>query len=89
MYEKLTGERGVFSTRIAYILVQRTNAEKAKYFLEVADFDGYNPQSLLVSTEPIMSPVWSPDGRQIAYVSFEKRKHKFLPCQLNQVSGVY
>ncbi|KTD23507.1 TolB protein [Legionella maceachernii] len=74
VYEKLTGERGVFSTRIAYILVQRTNAEKAKYFLEVADFDGYNPQSLLVSTEPIMSPVWSPDGRQIAYVSFEKKK---------------
>jgi TolB protein len=73
VYQKLTGERGIFSTKIAYILVQR-QGEKAKYFLEVADVDGYNPQSLLVSTEPIMSPAWSPDGRQIAYVSFEKKK---------------
>lgn len=73
VYQKLTGERGIFSTKIAYVLVQR-NGERAKYFLEVADVDGYNPQSLLVSTEPIMSPAWSPDGRQIAYVSFEKKK---------------
>lgn len=73
VYEKLTGERGIFSTRIAYVLVQR-NANGARYSLEVADADGYNPQSLLVSSEPIMSPAWSPDGRQIAYVSFEKRK---------------
>lgn len=73
VYQQLTGERGVFSTKIAYILVQR-NGDKAKYNLEVADFDGQNPQSLLVSSEPIMSPTWSPDGRQIAYVSFEKKK---------------
>jgi TolB protein len=73
VYQKLTGERGIFSTRIAYILVQR-HGERASYFLEVADVDGYNPQSLLVSSEPIMSPAWSPDGRQIAYVSFEKKK---------------
>lgn len=78
VYQKLTGERGIFSTRIAYILVQRKGSEKAKYFLEVADVDGHNPQGLLVSTEPIMSPAWSPDGREIAYVSFEKRKPKFL-----------
>ncbi|MBA3536486.1 MAG: Tol-Pal system beta propeller repeat protein TolB [Tatlockia sp.] len=74
VYQKLTGERGVFSTRIAYILVQRRGSDRAKYFLEVADVDGHNPQSLLVSTEPIMSPAWSPDGREIAYVSFEKKK---------------
>ncbi|MBA2711130.1 MAG: Tol-Pal system beta propeller repeat protein TolB [Tatlockia sp.] len=74
VYQKLTGEKGVFSTRIAYILVKRGVKEKTKYFLEVADFDGFNPQSLLVSTEPIMSPAWSPDGREIAYVSFEKKK---------------
>lgn len=73
IYEKLTGERGVFSTRIAYILVQRSGG-RARYSLEVADADGFNPQSLLVSSEPVMSPAWSPDGRQIAYVSFEKRK---------------
>jgi TolB protein len=74
VYQKLTGDRGVFSTRIAYILVQRSVSDRAKYFLEVADVDGHNPQSLLVSTEPIMSPAWSPDGREIAYVSFEKKK---------------
>lgn len=73
VYEKLTGERGVFSTRIAYILVQR-NQDKARYSLEIADVDGHNPQSLLVSSEPIMSPAWSPDGRHIAYVSFEKKR---------------
>lgn len=73
VYEKLTGERGVFSTRIAYVLVQR-HGEKTRYSLEVADFDGFNPQSLVVSSEPIMSPAWSPDAQQLAYVSFEKKK---------------
>lgn len=73
VYEKLTGERGIFSTRIAYVLVQRQGA-RSRYSLEIADADGYNPQSLLVSSEPIMSPSWSPDGQQIAYVSFEKKK---------------
>ena len=73
VYEKLTGEHGIFSTRIAYILVQRLGGN-ARYFLEVAEVDGSNPQRLLASTDPIMSPSWSPDGRQIAYVSFEKKR---------------
>lgn len=73
IYEKLTGERGVFSTKIAYILVNR-EIGRTRYSLEVADMDSSNPQSLLVSSEPIMSPAWSPDGTQIAYVSFEKKK---------------
>ena len=73
VYQKLTGERGIFSTRIAYILVQRSG-DRARYTLDVADVDGSNPQSLLVSTEPIMSPTWSPDAREIAYVSFEKKR---------------
>lgn len=73
IYEKLTGERGVFSTKIAYILVKR-EIGKTRYSLEVADIDSSNPQSLLVSSEPIMSPAWSPDGTKIAYVSFEKKK---------------
>ena len=73
VYQKLTGERGIFSTRIAYIVVQR-NGDKSRYTLDIADVDGSNPQSLLVSTEPIMSPTWSPDGREIAYVSFEKKR---------------
>lgn len=73
IYQKLTGERGIFSTRIAYISVQR-GRDRTRYSLEVADADGHNPQSLLVSSEPIMSPSWSPDGRSISYVSFEKKK---------------
>lgn len=73
VYQKLTGERGIFSTRIAYILVKR-GVGKTQYSLEIADVDSSNPQSLLVSSEPIMSPAWSPDGTHIAYVSFEKKK---------------
>jgi TolB protein len=70
IYQKLTGIRGIFSTKIAYILVQRTG-ENSKYSLMVADADGYNPKRLLSSVEPIMSPAWSPNGKRIAYVSFE------------------
>lgn len=84
IYQKLTGERGVFSTRIAYISVQRT-LKSTRYSLEVADADGHNPQSLLISTEPIMSPAWAPDGKSISYVSFEKKEHKYLPFRLRQV----
>lgn len=71
IYQSLTGVRGVFSTKIAYILVQRSPDMSAKYTLEVSDQDGFNPRPLLVSNEPIMSPTWSPDGSKIAYVSFE------------------
>lgn len=73
VYQKLTGERGIFSTRIAYISVQRS-PQRTSYSLEVADADGHNPQSLLVSSEPIMSPSWAPDGRSISYVSFERKR---------------
>lgn len=69
VYEKLTGERGVFSTRIVYV----TKAG-SRYSLWVADADGENAQAALSSPEPIISPVWSPTGGQIAYVSFESRK---------------
>ena len=69
IYEKLTGERGIFSTRIAYV----TKAGK-RYVLWVADADGENAQSALSSPEPIISPAWSPNGGQLAYVSFESRK---------------
>ncbi|GGI76960.1 Tol-Pal system beta propeller repeat protein TolB [Legionella impletisoli] len=81
VYEKLTGERGVFSTRIAYILVQHSG-ERRKFTLEVADVDGHNPQTLLMSTEPIMSPTWSPDGKQIAYVSFENKRAQIYTVQV-------
>lgn len=69
IYEKLIGEPGIFSTRIAYIVKRG-----ARYELQVADADGQNPQAALISTEPIISPSWSPDGSQLAYVSFENKK---------------
>lgn len=61
IYEKITGVRGVFSTRIAYVLKQG-----ATYELQVADADGQNPQVALRSREPIISPSWSPDGSKLA-----------------------
>ena len=66
IYEKLTGDQGVFSTRIAYV-----NRQGQKFSLIVADSDGYNEQTVLAQNEPIMSPTWSPDGSHLAYVSFE------------------
>jgi TolB protein len=69
IYERLTGEKGVFSTRIAYV----TKAGN-RYNLWVADADGENAQSALSSSEPIISPAWSANGAQLAYVSFESRK---------------
>jgi len=69
IYEKLTGDRGVFSTRITYIVKRG-----ARYELQVADADGYGAQTVLASNEPIISPAWSPDGTQLAYVSFEQKK---------------
>ena len=69
VYEKRTGEKGVFSTRIAYVA-----KNGRQHTLLVADADGENAQAALTSQEPIISPSWAPSGSQLAYVSFESRK---------------
>jgi TolB protein len=73
IYEKLTGEPGVFNTRIAYITRERSG-KKNIFRLQVADADGHNPVTILTSDEPLLSPAWSPDGTRLAYVSFESRR---------------
>lgn len=69
IYEALTGDKGVFSTRIAYVV-----KTARRYELKVADADGVGEKTVIASNEPLMSPAWSPDGTQLAYVSFENKR---------------
>jgi TolB protein len=82
IYETLTGEPGAFATRIAYITVTNGGDGKRHYSLQVADSDGFNPQSVVQSTQPLMSPSWSPDGTHLAYVSFENKLPKIFEQDL-------
>ena len=70
IYEKLTGIPGVFGTKVAYVTAQGRNDDRL-YTLVVSDADGENESTIMESTDPIMSPAWSPDSRRLAYVSFE------------------
>ncbi len=73
VFEKLTGKKGVFSGRIAYITTNNQGNKQQSHQLQVADADGFNPQTVASSVEPLMSPSWSPDGKKVAYVSFERK----------------
>jgi len=72
VFQKLTGVRGAFATRIAYVSVSGQPPEQ-RYQLLIADADGGNPRVAMQSSQPVMSPAWSPDGEWLAYVSFENR----------------
>jgi TolB protein len=74
IYEKITGQRGAFNTHVAYISTQLDAAKQKTYVLQVSDADGHDPETVLTSQRPLMSPAWSPDAQQVAYVSFENAK---------------
>lgn len=72
IYERLTGQKGIFSTRIAYVTAkQNVPVAERSYRLHVADADGQRARTILTSNKPLLSPDWSPDGKHLAYVSFE------------------
>lgn len=72
IYEKLMGVPGAFATRVAYITSIKGADGGSRNDLRIADADGHGPQTIVSSSEPLMSPAWSPDGRKLAYVSFEE-----------------
>jgi TolB protein len=83
VYETLTGEKGVFATRLAFV-TEMKNADGSKRFaLQVSDADGANPRTVLQSTQPILLPNWAPDGEQLTYVSFENSKAEVYVQQLS------
>ena len=78
VFESLTGTKGAFSTRIAYISELEKKKNSKKYILQIADADGFNPRTVFASPKQLMSPAWSPDGRSLAYVSFENERSEIF-----------
>ena len=83
VYEEITGIRGAFSTKIMYVLAQNAGTPDASYRLEVADSDGERSRTLLNSREPILSASWAPDGKRVAYVTFETGRPTIVIQDLN------
>lgn len=77
IYEKLTGTKGYFNTQIAYVTASGYGPGR-RFELIVADADGYNPRSIATSREPLMSPAWSPDGKKLAFVGYERGRSSIL-----------
>jgi len=87
VYEKLTGQRGAFDTRIAYVTALTDFNKKRQFRLNIADSDGFNEQTILRSSKPLMSPSWSPDGQKLAYVSFEEGRPQIFVQQVFSATG--
>lgn len=77
-FEKLTGIKGAFSTRMLYVTAERFGANNTRYTLQRSDYDGARAVTLLQSREPILSPSFAPDGRRVAYVSFEQQRPRIF-----------
>jgi len=86
VYEEVTGIRGAFSTKIMYVLAQNVGTSAATYRLEIADSDGERSRTLLASREPILSASWAPDGKRVAYVTFETGRPSIV---IQDVNGTY
>lgn len=83
VFESLTGVKGAFSTRIAYVSELTKKQSNKKYILQIADADGFNPRTVYASPKQLMSPAWSPDGRRLAYVSFENERSEIFVQDLS------
>jgi len=87
VYQKLTGQRGAFDTSIAYVTALTDVKNKRQFHLNIADSDGFNEQTILNSPKPLMSPSWSPDGQQLAYVSFEANRPQIFVQRVFSANG--
>ena len=86
IYAEITGVRGAFSSKIMYVLAQNAGTPEARYRLEIADADGQRARTLFSSPQPILSASWAPDGKRVAYVSFETGRPSII---LQDVDGPY